>query len=150
MPTTETVQTSPATEPSSRVRVPETPFWICFVVMGGLIIAITYRSFGGHSLIAFILQTSWMLWLLGVVMRLIKHRSQYIYAGLWVLLLWIPMCFQVVRRLVYWITIGMEPTDGMGSPLAFLIGFVFESIIFLPLSLMLLHLIRDKPWREVA
>ena len=64
--------------------------------------------------------------------------------------MWLPMGVQVVRRLHYWVTIGMEPPDGVGSPLAFLVGFVLEWLVFLLLTILLVYLVRAKPWRGPA
>lgn len=41
--------------------------------------------------------------------------------------------YQLVRRISFIITNGsMEPADGMGSPMAFLLGWIMESIVLLP------------------
>ena len=109
--------------------------------------AVSLRAIGGTSLVATVLQAAGALWIIALPLRALRHRFAYGAAGAWVLLLWLPMGVQVVRRLYYGVTIGMEPADGMGSPLAFLIGFVFEWLVFLPLTVMLVFLMRAKPWR---
>lgn len=54
-------------------------------------------------------------------------------------LFWWPLLVQTSRRI--WFVIengGMERADGLGSPLAFLIGLIGEQIFFLPLSVAMI------------
>jgi len=98
--------------------------------------------------VAVVLQTAGALWVVALALRALRNRFAYAAAGVWVLLLWLPVCVQVVRRLYYWVTIGMERPDGTGSPLAFLIGLVFEWVVLFPLTALLVYLVRAKPWRR--
>jgi hypothetical protein len=53
-------------------------------------------------------------------------------------LCWWPLLIQTVRRVVFVVQNGgMDRADGYGSPLAFLMGAVFEQFFFLPLSLVI-------------
>lgn len=53
-------------------------------------------------------------------------------------LFWWPLLVQTIRRIAFVMeNDGMEGADGHGSPLAFLIGIVFEQAFFLPLSVAL-------------
>lgn len=122
-------------------------FWLAYYLAGTLTALIALQVLGEGSLAALILQALTTLWLTGIVMHLIARRWAYAVAGSWALLVALPLAFQVLQRLYHWITIGMEAEDGTGSPLAFLIGFVFEWLLFAPLCMMLVILIAMKPWR---
>lgn len=125
----------------------ETVFWILFYVLGVLLGLISLLAIRSATWLVVLLEVALVVWLVSAVLHVMKHRLRYLMAGVWTALLWAPMCLQVVRRLHYWVTVGMEPPDGMGSPLAFLMGFAFEQLLFLPLTIMLVLLIRTKPWR---
>ncbi|HEV7301968.1 MAG TPA: hypothetical protein VGN72_21715 [Tepidisphaeraceae bacterium] len=122
-------------------------FWLAFYGLGSLVFLISLRSFGKTAPVAMLLQAACLLWFIATVLHLSRSRFAYAFAGGWVLLLGLPLAFQVVKRLHYWITIGMEPPDGMGSPMAFLLGFIMEWAAFLPLCLMLIVLVLFRPWR---
>jgi len=48
---------------------------------------------------------------------------------------WWPLLYQTMRRILFMIEHGgMERSDGLGSPLAFLVNMVIEQIFFLPLT----------------
>ena len=52
-----------------------------------------------------------------------------------ILFLWILLFIQEIRRVLFiFENIGMEKANGLGSPLAFLLGMSFELILFIPLS----------------
>jgi hypothetical protein len=127
--------------PSRPVRWVEAWFWGIFYIMGLPLGVLTLLSLFQTSPAALFLKAAAGLWLGAVLLHAGGQRLQYRAAGAWTVGLWIPMGCQVVRRLHYWITIGMEPPDGMGSPLAFLIGFVMEQMVFLPLTALLLLLL---------
>ncbi|MBI5894927.1 MAG: hypothetical protein HZB24_02575 [Desulfobacterales bacterium] len=55
-----------------------------------------------------------------------------------VLLLWLPLLAQTVRRLSFVIENGaLEGPGGLGSPLAFLSGLFMEQLFFIPLSVVI-------------
>jgi hypothetical protein len=123
-------------------------FWLAFYALGLLVLLMSVGSFGKTAPVALLVQAACSLWLTATVLHVLRSKLAYMIAGIWVLMLGLPLAFQVVRRLHYWAIIGMEAPDGMGSPLAFLIGFIFEWVIFFPLCLMLAVLILFRPWRN--
>ncbi|TWT90768.1 hypothetical protein Mal64_11650 [Pseudobythopirellula maris] len=137
-----------ASSTTSRGRAPETTFWTALCLLGAFIGLVTLESIGKTSIAAIVLQVAAAIWIAALLLRMYRHRLAYAAAGAWVLLLWLPMCAQVIRRLHYWVTIGMEPPDGMGSPLAFMMGLIFELLVFLPLTGLLIDLVLLKPWRS--
>ena len=49
--------------------------------------------------------------------------------------LWIILLIQEIRRVLFiFENGGMEKANGLGSPMAFLLGMSFELILFIPLS----------------
>jgi hypothetical protein len=122
-------------------------FWVGFYGVGALSLLLSLRSLGATSPIALLLQASLAIWALAGVLHVCRRRESYAVAGFWAVLLGLPLSVQVMQRLHYWLTIGMEPPDGMGSPMAFLAGFVIEWLIFAPLCVMLLILLVARPWR---
>lgn len=123
-------------------------FWIVFYGVGSLVLLISLRSFGKTAPVAILLQATCLLWLIATVFHLSRSRIAYAFAGGLVLLLGLPLAFQIVRRLHYWITIGMDSPDGMGSPMVFLFMFALEWAVLLPLCLMLIVLVLFRPWRS--
>jgi hypothetical protein len=134
--------------PPLRARPWEVAFWTIYSTIGALLCLLSLSLIGRTTPAALVLHAACVLWIASIVLRIMSSRFMYAAAGAWVALLWVPMCVQVFRRLYYWATIGMEPPDGMGSPIAFLIGFIIEWLLFLPLTFMLVFLIRAKPWRH--
>lgn len=70
----------------------------------------------------------------------VRYDRRFSFWGSFLLvnLFWWPLVVQTVRRIAFALENGgMERADGHGSPLAFLIGIVFEQAFFLPLSLAL-------------
>ena len=63
-------------------------------------------------------------------------------------MLWIPVAIIVCIYLDHWWRIGTEAPDGRGSPLAFLMGFMFQLFLFVPLTVLFGILIFTKPWRS--
>jgi len=69
-------------------------------------------------------------------------------------LLWWPLLVQTVRRMHFVIADGaLEGADGYGSPMAFLVGLLFEQFFFIPASMVIaravLKIIRKgEPPRE--
>jgi len=122
-------------------------FWITFYGLGVLILLLTLRSFGKTSPVAILLQAAVAVWVLTTVFQLLRWKVAYLIAAAWVLMLGLPLAFQVVRRMHHWLTIGMDAPDGMGSPMAFLLGFVLEWVVFAPLCFMLAVLVVLRPWR---
>lgn len=55
-------------------------------------------------------------------------------------ILCVPFSYRLVSRVLFVLEHGgMEGLDGYGSPLAFLIGLFFESLIFIPLFLLFIY-----------
>ena len=130
------------------LRSPATAlFWMAFYGLGALLLLLTLRSFGKTSPVAILLQSAVAIWALTVVFHLFRSKIAYVTAAAWVVMLGLPLSVQVVRRLHHWITIGMDAPDGMGSPMAFLFGFILEWVVFAPLCLMLAVLVVLRPWR---
>ncbi|HEV2295510.1 MAG TPA: hypothetical protein VGR35_16795 [Tepidisphaeraceae bacterium] len=122
-------------------------FWLAFYPHGALVILVSLRSFGSSSPVAILLQCAVVVWATTLVLHLLRRKAAYATAAVWVSTLGLLLGYQVVRRAHYWITIGMEPPDGMGSPMAFLFHFVLEWVLLLPLCFMLAVLIVIRPWR---
>jgi len=54
-------------------------------------------------------------------------------------LFWFPLLYRTYERIVFInVNDGFERADGYGSPLAFLMGFTFELMFFIPLSILFL------------
>ena len=52
-------------------------------------------------------------------------------------ILWIPLLYRTINRILFiFENGGMERADGFGSPLAFLLGIIFEQIFFIPLTIL--------------
>jgi hypothetical protein len=122
-------------------------FWIAFYGLGALILLLTLRSFGKVAPVAVLLQSAAAVWALTLVLHLLRSKAAFVTATIWVLMLGLPLAFQVVRRAYHWITVGMDSPDGMGSPMAFLLGFVLEWLVLAPLCFMLAVLVLLRPWR---
>ena len=122
-------------------------FWLAFYALGTLVLLVSWRSFGKTSFVAVLLQLAVAVWACALVLHVRRARAAYVPAAIWVLLLGVPLAYQVGRRAHHWITIGMESADGTGSPMAFLFHFVLEWTVFAPLCCMLAVLVFVRPWR---
>jgi len=138
-----------ALSPAPRRTLATVIFWSGFYALGALVMLLTLRSFGEVSPVAILLQSSIAIWGLTVVLRLLRLTAAYLIAGTWILILGLPLTFQVIRRIHHWITIGMDSADGSGSPMAFLFGFIIEWIVYVSLCFMLGVLVVFRPWRNV-
>ena len=136
-----------ATHPEPVRQAAKVLFWVAFYGLGALILLLTLRSLGKVAPVAILLQSAIAVWALALVLRLLRSKVAYVIAAIWVLMLGLPLAVQVVRRAHHWITIGMDSPDGMGSPMAFLLGFVLEWVVFAPLCFMLGVLVLLRPWR---
>ena len=121
-------------------------FWVAFYGLGTLILLLTLRSFGKVAPVAILLQSAVAVWSLTLVLHLLRSKVAYVTAAMWVLMLGLPLAFQLVRRAHHWITMGMD-SDGTGSPMVFLFEFVLEWVVFAPLCFMLALLVLLRPWR---
>ena len=55
-------------------------------------------------------------------------------------LFWFPLLYRTTGRISFiFENKGMERIDGSGSPMAFLLGFTFEQIFFIPLSILVIY-----------
>ena len=91
-----------------------------------------------HNFIGLIKITGvFALWIL--FYKYLKNQKPYafIVSFSFISLLWTPLLYRTYERVVFIIENGgFERADGYGSPLAFLIGIVFEQIFFIPLSIL--------------
>jgi hypothetical protein len=122
-------------------------FWVAFYGLGTLILLLTLRSFGKVTPVAVLLQSAVAVWALTLALHLLRSKVAYVTGAIWVLMLGLPLAFQVVWRAHHWITMGMDSPDGMGSPMVFLFEFVLEWVVFAPLCFMLAILVLLRPWR---
>ena len=77
------------------------------------------------------------LWILLDIYLNRQKPYAFIVSFSFISLLWIPLLYQTYARVIFVIENGgFERADGYGSPLAFLIGIVFEQIFFIPLSIL--------------
>lgn len=99
-----------------------------------LLTILTVSSGKGPGL--FILLTAgW--WLVGLT--LVFHKKAGFFTAFTIVSgLWLLGCFLTVRRIMFVIeNQGMERADGFGSPLAFLIGLIFEQcFLFVPMTIL--------------
>ncbi len=84
-----------------------------------------------------------LLWLIlwwGQVVSLKRgSRSGFLLSFSIAVVMWTGLFFQTVRRILFMVEHGgMERSDGYGSPLAFLLGFVTEQLLFLPLTVVVI------------
>ena len=78
------------------------------------------------------------LWKSNQILRLEK-KNAFAISLVIPTIMWLPLLYQIIRRINFIIENGgMERADGYGSPLAFLIGFVAELYLFIPISVILL------------
>lgn len=125
-------------------------FWTVVTLFGGFLFLISTGYFGDTSPWGIHAQAGACLWLIAVCLRLIKHRLQYLFVGCWLVLCWPAAAYTVGRYVHFLYTVGREGPGGQGSPLAFEINFCFHVGIFLPLTMLLVHLILSKPWRAAG
>ena len=87
----------------------------------------------GITLISGILVTLWGLY------YLLRKNMKYSFQASFVLVsvCWALLAYQTSRRILFVIeNDSLEGEGGRGSPLAFLIGLIFEQFIFLPLTIV--------------
>lgn len=125
-------------------------FWAFFAIFFAGVSFVAWRSVASHAPMALVVQGVWLLWCAAIVFTLLQRQVAHGLTAVAVLSLWLPLCFQVFRRLYFWATVGMELPDGTGSPMAFIFGFVLEWAFFLPLCGMLGILLVTRPWRRHA
>lgn len=116
---------SPAGTPPWHVPSWYTVLWLFMTVCVTLVTAFFATGWRSPSYAA-------LFWIIAVLLLL--RRRAGLYMGAAVLLPPVGVYgFQQIRRI--WFILkngGMEPVDGMGSPMAFLIGWIFESVLLLP------------------
>jgi len=67
------------------------------------------------------------------------HRA-FILSYILVNILWIPILYRTINRILFiFENGGMERADGSGSPMAFLLGIIFEQIFFIPLTIVWIY-----------
>ena len=128
----------------------ERAFWAITYIFGSFV-ALTIIANPRGTLIADIYAVAiCLVWAFAIVLRRSDQPRgyQYLAAGAWILMLWIPVAIIVCIYLDHWRRIGTEAPDGRGSPLAFLMGFMFQLFLFVPLTVLFGILIFTKPWRS--
>jgi len=102
-----------------------------FLLLGGL----TLMSQNFMGLIKII--GAFALWILLDIYLNRQKPYAFLMSFSFISLLWIPLLYRTYARVIFVIENGgFERADGYGSPLAFLIGIVFEQIFFIPLSIL--------------
>ena len=112
-------------------------FLVSCIIVSIPVVFLTIVSIVNHeiSTAMFIVSGVMCLWwfVYSCLSRSIKHSFTLSFVLTNVLLL--PLVAQTIRRIVFIIVNGgMERADGYGSPMAFLLGVIFEMFYFLPLS----------------
>jgi hypothetical protein len=134
--------------PSSRSDR-EKAFWWTFLLFGGFLALLSLGSlFRDKSLWVVLNWATLVAWLAAVVCHVEKARLQYVAIGLWLLLTWPRQAYVVARYVHFALIVGEEGPGGYGSPLAFELGFCFEVVLFLPLTILLAYFVRTRLWRS--
>lgn len=134
-------------------RIPEAQqismrvFWPIFSCATCAYTGLALLSLGNGGMPALIISAAAGLWLIACILAFIENRWRYLFAGLAVAAIGLPTGVAICFYIHHWLTIGMEAADGMGSPMAFLIGLAFQILLFAPAALLALILAVQKPWR---
>lgn len=108
-------------------------YYISFFLLWFAASALIAENFLGFVIISGIL----ILWILGY--KYLKSQKPYTFlvSFLMVNIFWLPLLYRTYERVAFIDENGgFEKADGYGSPLAFLIGMVFEQMFFIPLTLI--------------
>jgi hypothetical protein len=130
--------------------ISERVFWAITYVYGSLLTLFLVSNPRGTAIGDIYAIVICLLWVLAIALRRSGQPRgyQYLAAVAWILMAWIPVTIIICVYLDYWRRIGTEAPDGMGSPLAFLMGLMFQVLLFVPLTVLLGILIFAKPWRS--
>lgn len=125
-----------------------TAFWLLFYLFGVGLALMTFRVVGAAAPAAMIVQVGCLLWVAAVLLHVRRHRWQYAVATAGILLLWLPMLYReawIVWGIVRLVRQGQvfDGNSPMGLP-ALVIG---EMLVFVPLTALLVILLRFKLWR---
>ncbi len=79
-----------------------------------------------------------MVWWGSYLTLKIGLKFSYIVSMIPVLVCWLPLSWQTIRRVSFIIeNEGMERLDGYGSPMAFFIGILIEQFFYVPITITL-------------
>jgi len=100
-----------------------------------------FLAFIGHKPINILIFTlNFFLWMQTYNYLKKQTRKAFIISYFLVNILWIPLLYRTVTRILFiFENGGMERADGYGSPMAFLLGLIFEQIFFIPLTLLVIY-----------
>jgi len=99
-----------------------------------------FLAFIGHNPVSiFIFTLNFFLWV--QTYNYLKKQTQkaFIVSFILVNILWLPLLYRTITRVLFMFENGgMERADGYGSPMAFLLGLIFEQIFFIPLTILVM------------
>jgi len=83
---------------------------------------------------------NFIIWILTYTYLKKQTHIAFILSYILVNILWIPILYRTINRILFiFENGGMERADGSGSPMAFLLGIIFEQIFFIPLTIVWIY-----------
>lgn len=117
------------------------PFKVVFMLWNAIPIYMTLKLIHkGYNLTFAIIGFILLIWVASTIGLFMQKKWSWFLALSSVAVLWILMFIQTTRRIIFVVANqSMEGPKGEGSPMAFIINFVFEQIfLFIPMTVLLI------------
>jgi hypothetical protein len=134
------------------------PFKILFLLWNAIPIYMSLAGiiYNGYKLASSIAACFLLIWLVSTAGLFLRKKWGWFLALSAVVVIWILMLIQTIRRITFVIVNqSMEGPHGEGSPMAFILGFLSEQILFfIPMTTLLIlafiarHKIREEIHRH--